>query len=93
MQLSQLLLGGKTLGQSRDEYRVHNALWESLEGVNQVSLSTFVHLLHLDSASKLYHTALSLALTLRSNLLPADLRCLSNPARCPKPITHIQISY
>ena len=70
---------------------------DALERLNQVSLTTFMHLLRLDFVSKVYHASFSLALTLRSNLLPADLHRLSNPARwCPKPITHlahIEISY
>lgn len=63
--------------------------WDVFGGVNQVSLTTFMHLLYLDFASKVYHGSFSPALTLSSNLLPADLYCLSNPAWCPKPITQL----
>lgn len=82
--------------ESQDKYRVHIAIWDAFEGLNQVSLGTFMHLLHSDFVSKVYHASFSLALTLRSNLLPADLCCLFNPAQCAKPITqltHIEISY
>lgn len=85
-----------TLRKCQDKYRIHTAIWDALEGVNQVSLSTFMHLLYLDFVSKVYPASFSLALTLRSNLLPADLCCLSNPAQCSKHITQlaqIEISY
>lgn len=53
---------------SQDKSRVHIATWDALAGLNRVSLSTFVQVYF------------SPALTHRSNLLPADLCCLSNPA-------------
>lgn len=53
---------------SQDKSRVHIATRDALAGLNRVSLSTFVQVYF------------SPALTRRSNLLPADLWCLSNPA-------------
>ncbi len=93
---SLLLSGAEMLSKSQDECRLHIARREAIKSLNQVSLSTFMHLLHLDFVSKVYHASFSLALTLHSNLLPADLCRLSNPTRCPKPITHLahtEISY